>query len=355
MREVQASDGQTTLRIRLRLTLNISVGVVLHATGDDKLGQRNRCVLLVRRGVTAESHGKVEGHATVVGLLLRSKNEGLVPERLGAKLGRLERHPLAHDRDVGALKRQTYRLRLDLTRLHILNQRKASEVVGRGDKGTLAPLNLLVVHALLVHLFGVRMLSERSADELFANQISPMRRDDRTERRVGAAGVPIRSEAALLVIGDDELDLVADPLAGRGVDELAGLSLLVLNLTGERLADLEDRRGEKIVVDLSGLLIDERLDLRVQSLYLSRSLLRYSGARDDSTSLTSASERPYCRATIRTVAGPSGARLKPTKRLAAEGDCLGAAVADTRADKVSKLTLGHLLPFCLVIVMPRCG
>ena len=123
-----------------------------------------------------------------------------------------------------------------------------------GNQRALTPLDLLAVDAGLILLLSVGVLVEPGADELLTDQVRPVSGD-----RILAVGserpirVAVRSEAALLIEGDDELDLIADALAGGRVDELACLRLLVLDLLGQRLADLEKRCLDESRVDLGVL------------------------------------------------------------------------------------------------------
>lgn len=130
----------------------------------------------------------------------------------------------------------------------------------RGDERTRAPLDLLVVDALLEALLGLRVLGERLTDPLGTDQRLPLLRDGVAE---GDVRLPIlgRSEAALLVVRDDEPDLVAKTLARERVDELALLGVASLDFLSQGLADLEDRDGEDIGAELCFLLLKQGLDV----------------------------------------------------------------------------------------------
>ena len=143
--------------------------------------------------------------------------------------------------------------------------------MSRGNQRSLAPLNLLAVDAGLVLLLCVRVLVEPRADKLLTDEIAPVGRNDvGTVGGVRTVRVAVGGETALLVEGDDELDDSADALPSGRVDELARLGKLVLNLTGEGLSDLQERRLEKISVDLVGLRCEDRLDGRVDDCNGSR-------------------------------------------------------------------------------------
>jgi hypothetical protein len=103
--------------------------------------------------------------------------------------------------------------------------------VRRGDERPALPLTLLVVHGLLVTLLGLRVVRERLADPLGADERLPLVGDGVPERDVGLA-VLGGGEAALLVVRDNEADLVAKTLSGQRVNELACLGLLGLDLVG---------------------------------------------------------------------------------------------------------------------------
>ena len=130
----------------------------------------------------------------------------------------------------------------------------------RGDDRARAPLDLLRVDALLEALLCLRVVSEGAPDPLGADERLPLFGDGVPERDVGLA-VLRGSEAALLVVADDEADLVAKTLSGQRVDELALLGVTSLDLLGQRLANLEDRDGENVASELRLLLLQQGLKL----------------------------------------------------------------------------------------------
>jgi hypothetical protein len=155
-------------------------------------------------------------------------------------------------RHVDALERQAHRLGLDhrLAVDLLLHEHEARVVVSRGHEGTLAPLALLGVDGALELLLGLRVLRERRPDELLPDERLPRLRDGRAERHVGAAGLLVGGEAASVVVRDDELHDRAEALAGQGVDELPDLRVALGHLASKPLADLEDRRLERLVAVL---------------------------------------------------------------------------------------------------------
>jgi len=138
--------------------------------------------------------------------------------------------------------------------------------VRRGDDRARAPLDLLGVDALLEALLCLRVVGERTADPLGADERLPLFGDGVPERDVGLA-VLRSSEAALLVVADDEADLVAKTLTRQRVDELALLSVTSLNLLGQRLANLEDRDSENVATKLGLLLFEQGLQFGRLSRY----------------------------------------------------------------------------------------
>ena len=129
---------------------------------------------------------------------------------------------------------------------------------------------------------------------------------------VGAVRLAVGREAPLLVEADDKLDTSADALAGGGVDELARLGLLVLDLAGQGLADLQQRGLEKIGVDLLVLRVQKGLDGGVERLDLGGRLALCDGGGladgEPPSGVSFGLGGRDVRATRGTLADPSGRR-----------------------------------------------